>query len=416
MVSLFSNLCVTVLDFDILVKGFDFISISAIKSEQLNKTDLRVIKLLAASLFFSYFATILVAFGVFVMLIINKRMRAITFSKTSMILLSSIVIIGSLTSTVYKNALGIVGVFGIVAVLLIGQYISAVISKAQYTHIIDFICSLAPIAVITTVGEFIILLINKDTTAEFRCGSLFYLHPNYLGTLAAVVAMLCIYRFYTNEAHRLKYILSGVCCLVCIVLTGSMFAYIEMTVSALIFLICCKKWRSLIIFSVCIIVAAIAVYFIPELIPRLDQADGTIYNRFIVWDASFEIFKQSPLFGQGVLAYRNAYFTSGGSIGGVDMYYTSHAHNILIDSLINFGIIGTGLFIAYFATSWKRVATVVKHCASSYESALVFGILAGTLAHGIVDVTLTWIQTGLLFIIVISCCGFLTKEKAVNNA
>ncbi len=341
-------------------------------------------------------------------------MRSITFNKSSAVMLSLIGFLGLATAAFYKNYIGMLGVFGVVAVLSIGQYLKNTVTEYSYPHLIDLICSLAPLATLTTVAEYVILLFSKETVLEFRCGSLLYLHPNYLGTVTAIIAVLCVYRFFTNKEHRLRYIISGICCLICIVLTGSLFAYIEMTVAAFIMLLFCKKWKSLSIFIACIIAVAAAVYFVPELIPRLEQADSSFEVRLDVWRASIELFKQSPIFGEGVLAYMHEQ-TTVGTVGGIKMFPTPHAHNILLDSLINYGIVGTVLFTVYFITQWKSALLGFKQNYRSFESALMMGVIVGAFVHGFVDVTLMWIQPGLLFLTVLSCCGFISKKKQAQN-
>lgn len=388
------------------MKGFDFIN--TIKSEQLNKTDCAVINALVISLFLSYAVTIATLAVVFFMLLINKRMRGLAFNKASAILLALVSTVGGATAIAYKNWLGVLGMFGIAVILTVGQYIASVSTRQVFTETIDLICSLAPVAALTTVGEFIILFI-KDA-AELRSGIILYLHPNYLGTVAAIIAVLCVYRFFTNNQHRLRYIISGICCLICIVLTGSMFAYIEMTVAAFVMLLCCRKWKSLAIFSICIVIAAGAVYFIPELIPRLEQADSSLSQRISIWEASVELFKQTPLFGQGVLSYMHVQ-TTVGTVGDIKMFATPHAHSVLLDSLINFGIIGTSLLVIYTVAVWGKSAAAVMKNMKSLDAALIIGILAGVIVHGIVDVTLMWVQPGLIFMIVMGSSSFLRKEK-----
>ncbi len=344
----------------------------------------------------------------FFMLLFNKRMRSLTFNKATAVTLSLASAAGGIAAAVHQNWLGIIGAFGVAVILSVGQYIAAVSTRSSYARLIDLICSLAPVAALTTVAEYFLLLGKEDV--EMRCGTLLYLHPNYLGTVSAIIAVLCVYRFFTNPKQRIGYIFSGVCCLICIVLTGSMFAYIEMTVAAFVMLFVARKWKTLSIFTACIALTAVAVYFIPSLIPRLTQADGTLSMRMQIWRASYEMFKQASLFGRGVLSYLHIYTTQG-SVNGIYMPQSQHAHSILLDSLISYGIIGTGLFIAYFVAVWKKAAVAVWRNRRSLEAALTVGILVGVIVHGIIDVTLMWVQPGLLFVTVISCCGFLAKNN-----
>ncbi len=386
------------------MKGFDFINACAIKSEQFNKTDVIIVKLLAASLFFSYFVSFAAVAAVFVMLLCSKRMRSMAFCKPFALASLIIFAFGGTVSAVYKNWLGVVGIIGIVAVMAVGQYMSAALDRKGFLSVIDTICALAPFAALTTVAEFIITNIGAPIFV-FRSGRWLYFHENYLGTFAAIIATMCIYRFFTNPAHRLRYIIFGICSIICIILSGSMFAYIELAVAAIVMLIFCRKWKSLAILIVCLSIAGAAVIILPELIPRLGEADSTLYNRTLVWKSSFEMFKQTPLFGRGVLAYYHIDQTVG------TLYPTTHAHNILLDSLLNFGIIGTVLLIGYFIIAWKKLARAVKLHVKTFDGGIIVGVLAGTLVHSLIDITFLWVQPGVILLIALSAGGFMSKKN-----
>ncbi len=398
------------------MKGFDFINTACIKSEQFNKTDDRVFKLLAVSMFLPFPITFAAVATVLGMILFNRRMRTATFSNNkATIALALFSVFGYTVAAVYRNWLGIIALVGVMAIVIIGQYMAAVSTERIFTGTVDTICSLAPIAALTTAAEFIIRhfwgsVPEQDIVFEFRCGGIFYLHPNYLGTFAAIIAVLCIYRFYTNPEHRTRYIISGICCIVCIILSGSMFACIELAVAALVMITYCRKWRSLAILSVSLIAAGIAVILVPELIPRLDQADGTFLNRVNVWQSSYEILKRTPIFGEGLMTYYHIYNTEG-VISGIEMYRTQHAHNILLDSLVSFGIVGTAMIIAYIFLAWRKVASAIKSRSYPIEAALMVGVIVGALVHGMIDMTLMWVQPGLIFMMVISAGGFIIRNK-----
>ncbi len=344
-------------------------------------------------------------------------MRATAFAdKKAAIALCVFSIFGYAVAAIYKNWLGLIALFGVMAIAVIGQYMTAVATKRTFTGAVDLICSLAPIAALTTAIEFIIRHFTynipfEDIVFEFRCGEIFYLHPNYLGTFASIVATLCIYRFYTNQKHRLRYIISGVCCIVCIILSGSMFACIELAVAALAMIIFCRKWRSLAILSGCLVLAGIAVIIVPELIPRLDQADGTLLARVNVWQYSVEIFKKTPFCGQGLLTYFHNFNTGAIVIENNPMHNTQHAHNILLECLVSFGVVGTALIITYLVMQWKGVIKSLKSRSFPIEAGLIFGVISGVIVHGLIDITLLWVQPGLIFLLVISASGFMLKEE-----
>ena len=375
-----------------------------------------MIKLLVVSMFASYFVTFAAVAVVLVFIFLNRRMRSATFAnKKAAIALAVFNVLGYTVAAVYRNPYGIIGLFGITAIVIIGQYMAAVTTKQTFTGAVDIACFLAPVAALTTTVEFVMSNFSEsipiaDVAFEFRCGKLLYLHPNYLGTFTAIIATLCIYRFFTNPKLRIIYIFSGICCLVCIFLSGSMFACIELAISAIVMITYCRKWRSLAILCACLTVVGIGVIFMPEIIPRLDQADGTIINRFNVWQSSIEVFKRTPLFGEGMLSYHYINRTED-YIAGIDMYGTQHAHNIILDCLINFGAVGTAVVVVYIALAWRKVFTAMRSLTHRIEASLIIGVISGAVVHGMIDLTLLWAQPGLIFLLVVSASGFICRDK-----
>jgi O-antigen ligase len=66
-----------------------------------------------------------------------------------------------------------------------------------------------------------------------------------------------------------------------------------------------------------------------------------------------------------------------------------HCHNLFIELLLSFGIIGVAPLAAF-------VARPIKKAFKSKYAPLSFAVLGTVLLHGLTDVTLIWIQTGAL--------------------
>ena len=88
--------------------------------------------------------------------------------------------------------------------------------------------------------------------------------------------------------------------------------------------------------------ALLALCF-PVLFPRVESIDVAWGQRFSIWKTSLLGILEHPLLGQGAAAYRIV----GPKYGG---YITFHSHNLLLDGLLNFGLIGMGVFAFYSFT------------------------------------------------------------------
>ena len=106
------------------------------------------------------------------------------------------------------------------------------------------------------------------------------------------------------------------------------------------------------------------------------------------------IFKKTNfLFGHGNFYYYK--FTN---------YVYPHTHNILIELLLSYGLIGTTIlsyvFLEYIYTKFKE----------NKKNTLYLTLLIGVFIHNFTDFTIFWIQTVMLFIIIFSVKGYDLKN------
>ena len=73
-----------------------------------------------------------------------------------------------------------------------------------------------------------------------------------------------------------------------------------------------------------------------------------------------------------------------------------------LDPLLSYGIVGCTLFFIYF---WPNIKEIVRLYTRRYDVplfALIVCFVIAVLVHGVLDHTLNWIQTGMLFLMVFS--------------
>ena len=114
---------------------------------------------------------------------------------------------------------------------------------------------------------------------------------------------------------------------------------------------------------------------------------------------------EHPLLGQGRLPYQ----TIAPQLGG---YLTYHCHNLLLDTLLNFGFVGLGVFLVFGLQQarllWLRFRNRIG-CLSN----VLMAAMAAVLVHGVTDVTVFW-SASLLLLMVLSSLSvgaeFLERE------
>jgi len=188
----------------------------------------------------------------------------------------------------------------------------------------------------------------------------------------------------------------------------SMFAWIEVFIGILILLALLHKHRLLAIWVIAGAIAAFLIFGLDlRLLPRLSVVDVTLRMRQQIWEQAINTIKEAPLLGHGLLSY--------GYLFGV-IYHGNlvpHAHNILIDMLLNFGLVGTLMFACYFARYYyDLVKEWLSNNKNSENLVLIFAVSVAALIHGMTDITLLWIQTLPLFLLILAGYGRRPEQAA----
>ncbi|MDP4109558.1 MAG: hypothetical protein Q8878_05960, partial [Bacillota bacterium] len=89
-----------------------------------------------------------------------------------------------------------------------------------------------------------------------------------------------------------------------------------------------------------------------------------------------------------------------------------HAHNLFIELLECTGIVGTSIFAFFFILILRELISARRHGGKRVKarSALLQSLIASTLAHGITDMPVTGLQTGLFFFLILALRPKLNKN------
>ena len=168
-----------------------------------------------------------------------------------------------------------------------------------------------------------------------------------------------------------------------------------MDLTMIVFLIINRNYRicALIGFG-CVI---LGIYFIinPEQFPRIEKLVDNFSVRTKIWQAAIKGIQAHPLFGQGPMTYMMIFKQYAG-------HNTQHAHSVYLDPILSFGIVGISVLIPYIVDNFKRLYFVYKRKINYRYVALVISSIAVILVHGILDYTIFWVHTGLLFLFIAS--------------
>ena len=298
---------------------------------------------------------------------------------------------------IHQHLLGFVAGLGLIAVVLVGVWISQVMHKQLFENCMDIAVMMSvPAAMICFAQKFISLFTMKGV--DYRAMSVFF-NPNYYGAIIELVALICIYKMLNTDQIKQKLIYFSIIGInfLALYIADSFSAWAAIGASVFALLFVTKQYKFLGCCAAVAAFAAVLVICVPEIMPRMSFVDKTMSKRMHIWSSSFYGFLENPLFGKGTLSY---FLVSANELK--PSYVQPHAHNIILDVLLNYGLLGTAAAATFVI---RRYAVHFKNIVKSANKTLylfLFAVVVAVCVHGITDVTLLWHQTGLLALFLFS--------------
>jgi O-antigen ligase len=366
-----------------------------------NKT---IIKCTAISVFLPYQLTTVILAFLSIFILTNKDTRQWVFIHRGTRMLKLFFILVLTVSFFYHNWLGFLVGVGMILALTLGLYLRSIMTRDLFEQVLIMICTLS----LTSTGYAILeaaMNVLREGVNKHRIAAGFY-HPNYFGTIAATVIIICAYKILSNKENNLFYYFVAVMNVISLYLCESMFAFIEVFIGVTILLVLFKRYRLLAAWAALAAIGAFLIFNLNiDLIPRLNDVSVTFKMRREIWRLTIEQIKRDPLFGHGFMSFRYLYDANSPYKQFV------HSHSIYLDSLLNFGVVGAALFLWYFIRYYISVIKAYNKKGNGTTAALIFALTAAALVHGVTDLTLFWIQTLPLFLIILAGQGPEEKEE-----
>ena len=377
------------------------------------KTSRNIVYLAAASAFLPYYLTCIVMAILGFYILFKTDIKKTVFCHFGSSLIPIFSFITLITAVCFKNWLGALCSLVFFIIMTIGFYIRTVMTKDVFEKALDICCVGGVFASIIIFIERLLYLGHEywfpiyPNIKEYRCfGNLFgnmyfsfYFHPNYIGSILAAVIIICAYKVVVNKQNRLHYYIVAAFSAISMFLTESMFAWVVVFLGLSVLLILQKRHLLLSILFIATALGIFVLLNVPELFPRILHIGGTTDNRVQIWDLAVNSLSKSPWFGQGFFTYYKVSLATEGA------YVTTHAHNIFIEPLLSFGVVGSLiLFISIFIL-FEKVVLCKNFLRKSYITHLIFALTAGILIHSIIDMTMLWMQTSLLYCVIFGGIG-----------
>ena len=312
------------------------------------------------------------------------------------------------------NILGGVCGIGILLLMLFIFYFRTDINKRLFELLMDACCIISLFCFAWAMMEYCriidrlnysFLQLKVENSPKDRINSTFF-NANYYAMMIEFIVLICVYKMMqVKTMHRvIFYVVTIVCNLFALYLSGSRTAWIPFVVTIPFMFLINKRYGYFTASMAGIGGAGLLVLLEPKLMQR-----ATIFQDFAkrsnIWETAIKGIQAHPLLGEGPLTYFHIYKQYHG-------HPTQHAHSVYLDPILSHGIIGVLLAGVYFAGNLKEVYLLFKRRIDLRLFSLICAFILTVLIHGILDYTVYWVQTGLLFLVVLSASSiYFHKEQ-----
>lgn len=367
-------------------------------------TDQNILYILVVSVFLPYVFTgiILVSMAIYLCISPKTNRRIFVHKGSRWLILFFLEIL--IVPVVYKNWIGLAAGFGLICILILGLFARSAMTIRIYERMLNIAClASVPVGVVAII-ERICLQVLHDDLDSYRCISVFF-NANYFATVVATVIIICAYKVGSHQGHRLLYFSIAAFNMISAYLSGSLFVWVEIFIGVALVFFLMRKHEMLSGLLLGGGLFCFMLYFAPGLLlPRLTESPLTTERRLDIWSTAVKAFFKTPLFGEGAMTYYHVYQNYEGS------YPTTHAHNLYLDPLLSFGLVGTALLMIYVVSYMRTLIHCLKSRSDEKITVLICAVIAAALIHGVTDLTLFWIQTGLFFVLVLSGLNLCTRR------
>lgn len=250
----------------------------------------------------------------------------------------------------------------------------------------------------------IVLDLGGVQSGDVTRATAFYTHPNNLALYLERTLLLTLGVIVVRPRFVPMWLLAGVQ-LVGLLATFSRGAMLGVAVGVAVVLVFMGAWKWILALGAGGVVAVgTALLIFPDRL--LDVGgDGEEPTRFFIWRSAIRMIEEFPIFGVGPDQFLYQYSRRFVEPAGWPERYTSHPHNIILDTWLRLGVVGLAAFVVLgIGVIWL----IQRNSAAIRTDSWAIGAIAalfGGFAHAMVDngfflpdlAVLTW-----LFVILIA--------------
>lgn len=359
--------------------------------------DEKLCYVLMGSIFLPYIITAIVLLSALVYLLAKKECRDKIIGAKAIKWFGVFCIPLLLSPILRLHWLGLAAAVGVAGILLVGIWISGVMRKKIFENCLDIAVIMSFPAALTCFTQKLVSFFTMPGQ-DLRTYSVFF-NPNYYGAMIELLVLVCLYKMFSKPDTKAKvfYFATILVNLAALYIADSFSAWAAVGASIGIYLLITKRYKALVACCIAGVAAICMILMFPDILPRMSYVDQTFMMRYYIWQNAFDHFVENPILGLGTLGY---WTFSQGELNPLAIQ--PHAHNIVLDVMLNYGLVGTVAFFGFFFKQYGSRLKGLMRSQSKPIGLFLIAVVTAVLVHGINDVTLLWHQTGLFFLFLLS--------------
>ena len=366
--------------------------------------DEQVIFLVVASIFLPFYITAIVLIAALIYLAAQKKLvpaiKQVPQSKFAI----GFCILAMVVSLLYQNYVGLLCSIGMLLLLFFVFFFRTVITKPFFEFLLNTCCVMSCVCVVFGFLEYVEIAQRMDFPVwSFQVNSrpddrvhVGFFNANYYAMMLEFIILICIYKITNTHVFKHALIYVGIILgnMLMLYLTGCRTAWIPFLLTVPLMFFMTRRYGYLALAFGAMGAGGLTLFCFPSLFQRMMIVED-FFKRTKIWVVALKGIKAHPLFGEGPLTYMHIYEAYHG-------HPTQHAHNVFLDPLLSHGLVGVIIFGVYIVSNVKEVIRLYTRNLDIRLCALITGFILTVLIHGLLDYTIFWIQTGLLFLLILS--------------
>ncbi|MGX7405912.1 oligosaccharide repeat unit polymerase [Aerococcus urinaehominis] len=357
-----------------------------------------LLSMLLISNFLPFYITILTFIFVIIILVATASLKSDYFNNPNSLTLFIFSLYTGMVAIIYENWLGLFISLAFILAIIFFTYYTEIVHPSYLEEVINislvagFFCFIfALLEHQELIYEFDYTWISQTMSKVHadRVEATFF-NPNYYAMILEFLIIMGIYKIFKTKKRRKKLTFSflTLCNLLATLYTGTRTSFLVILAAVFVFfyIIGYKKQAILSVLALTVgLIIAVALGYLPRM---LDLAYA-FSDRFGIWETSWAAIKSQPFFGRGPLTMLVVFKEFGGK-------YTQHAHNLILEGLLSYGIIGLIILIPVGLSLIRLLNRMRRYPDLRLRLALFCALITIVVVHGLTDVTIFWIQTAFL--------------------